>query len=293
MDLVQIQNQISGAMSSRIVLCELLDADFKVHVPDATRKFGVHAESGFKGVLLISGTGNPSLVARAVENIRLARNRLSNKTASHILQPVLSSQEAGVSFAVWPMMRATLSGNRVKRYVARHPNIGAVLDWSVAVCIETAEDGDAAKYLADLNGLETDTHFPAQMRQAANDAMERLQAGVWAPKQCLHHEDFWVGNVLVGQRGHGPEFHVIDWAGMNLQGYPFLDLARMLESARVGGRTRRAYVEKLRAALGSAPCDTLAYCLSGVGNIGQNLEFFPQDRYRAMAIKVYETMKNT
>ncbi|WP_159966352.1 phosphotransferase [Profundibacterium mesophilum] len=263
---------------------------FKDDVADATLKFLAPTPEGAPGFLILSGPGNPDLVARAVRSINEARSEVSPQIAAPILPAVLEGTISGMSFALWPRSRSLDEGGKVKRLIRRRLYAGAILDWNADLVRQTLLPGLAQTFQDDLHVIANDDLFPQEMRRDADRAATRLARGEWTPRHALHHGDFWSGNILLPQRGTGRAFHVIDWAGMQRRGYPFYDLARMSQSLRIGRRQHHRHVEKLRAIVDCAPRDVTSYMLSALGHIGRNLEHFPPERYRAMAIDIYGTM---
>ena len=74
---------------------------------------------------------------------------------------------------------------------------------------------------------------------------------------------------------------------MQRQGYPFLDLARILMSLRCGAQFNANCVKDLCQHVGCDKEDVTAYILSAYGQIGANLEHFPPDRFRAATLSLY------
>lgn len=269
----------------------LSDPAFKDAVADATLKFRIRLRDGRRGFGLVSSDGNPQLVARAVENIEIARHAVSAPVAGPILKPFATGTALGMSFAVWPEKAEFLTGNRISRFVTKKRHGRAILDWSVALCRETLTPADPETFLRDLTQTEEDALLPAALRQDAATARTRIESGAWRPSHCIHHGDFWTGNILLPGGAETDPFYVIDWAGMQKDGYPFMDLLRMLQSLGASAGLRRSCLTQLRAATGSDPVDTIGYTLSAIGFIGQNLEHFPPDRYREMAGSLYAFAK--
>jgi hypothetical protein len=286
-----IIEQVSSHLGELVRLEAVEEDNFKDDISDSTKKFRVNVSTGPGFFLIMSGAGNPQLMSRAVDNIKKISTQLSPKLSEYILQPVLAGTDQGLTYAMWPAKRPFPLEGRVKRFIARRRYAGGVLDWSDAVTHETLRDGSSSTFLSNLQTIYDEEEFPLPMRKAALLAQERLSSNVWSPKHCIHHGDFWIGNVLLPTSSDRPQFYVIDWAGMQTDGYPFLDLARMLISMRCPPRVCRDRIKKM---CGNVECDDqdiIPYVLSAVGHIGQNLEQFPPDLYRAMAVEVYNFMK--
>ena len=290
-DVEAITGAISANYQRPVSLVPVRDPAFKGPIGDATLKFRARLPDGSSGFLLVSGPGNPRLVSRAVRNIHTARACLSAETAAPILLPVLTGEIEGHDFALWPELCPFHATSRLKNFVLRHRYTGPILGWSERLTVETLQPGDPERFLADLQVIAGDDAFPPEMRADAAAAADRIASGAWRPKNCLHHGDFWTGNILLPKHPRTPGFSVIDWAGMQRAGYPFLDLSRMVRSLRVTAAVRLRHVETLRRVVGCERRDVPAYLLSAFGHIGRNLEHFPVDRFWAMAIQVYRSMK--
>lgn len=282
-----ITEALSSEYGRDVRITPIGNAAFKTEVADATLKFLAPTAAGEAGFLVVSGAGNPHLVQRGVDNILAARSAVSARTAAPILPPVTTGQVAGRSFAVWPRKPPFLASNRVVRRLKGRFYAGRVTRWVADLCRETQAAADPDTVLQDLSVITGDGKFPDDIRNAADAAAARLREGKWRPLHCLHHGDFWAGNLLMPSGPDAAPFYVIDWAGMRRQGYPFLDLARMLMSLRCSAGFNANAVENLCRHLGCEREDATAYILSACGNIGANLEYFPPDRYRAATLDLY------
>ena len=286
-----IMEALATHYGRRVVVVPLQDDLFKEDVADATRKFLVPTPEGGEGFLQLSGSGNPQLVDRAARNIATARTQVSKATARPVLAPVMTGQIAGMDFAIWPYKRPFETSNRLLRRIRYRLYAGRIVGWARTLCRETIQDADPQTVARDLREICEDAGLPAEMRRAAEQAVTRLNSGQWRPVHCLHHGDFWPANLLLAARGEGTPFYVIDWAGMQQQGYPFLDLVQMLMSLRCGQGFARRSLARLRQDIGCTSEEMQAYILSAYGHIGQNLEHFPRDRYQAAAQSAYHFVK--
>lgn len=286
-----IETQLSAHLGERVEIKPIHDADFKNEVPDATRKFSVQTASAAKFFLIISGLGNPLLVKRAAENIQSVRANVSSEVARHILQPVMIGTDGTLSYAVWSAKKPFPSKGRLEKFFARYRYAKPVLNWSKDLIRETLKDGDISVFVGNLRRIYDEEAFPQTMREDALKAEQRALTGTWQPKHCVQHGDFWSGNILLPTGQREPSFYIIDWAGMQSNGYPFLDLARMLMSMHCGSRLCTHHIKELRNYANCDHQDVISYTLSGLGHIGRNLEHFPLSRYQSMAIHVYNFMK--
>ena len=291
MNVNDIETQLSANLGERVEINPVHDADFKNEVLDATRKFRVQTPSGTDFFLIVSGSGNPQLVNRAVENIRYVRENVSADVASYVLQPVMTGTDGPLSYAVWPAKKPFPPKGRLERFFARKRYTEPVLNWGKSLTSETLKDGDASVFRGNLQTICDEEAFPQAMREDALRAEQRAQAGTWQPRYCVQHGDFWSDNILLPTGRQEPSFYIIDWAGMQSDGYPFLDLARMLMSMGCGSRLCSQHIKDLRDHVSCDQLDVISYTLSGLGHIRQNLEYFPLKRYQSMAIEVYNFMK--
>lgn len=264
---------------------------FKAEVADATLKFLAPTPEGEAGFMLVSGTGNPYLVQRAVDNIQIARNSTSDNISAPILLPVTTGEIEGQTFAVWPLKRPFMSSNRVMRRLKGRIYSRRITQWATELCQETLTPASPETVLGDLSVIINDAAFPDDIRREAKKAEIRLSSGQWKPMHCLQHGDFWAGNLLLPNRSDGPEFYVIDWAGMKTYGYPFMDLARILMSLRCNKRFRNECFKNMCRNVGCDQNDVTAYILSAYGQIGANLEHFPPDRFREATLNLYRFTK--
>lgn len=292
MSLQDITKQIEVDLGVSVEIEQIADLGFKENVPDATQKFWVKARNGQRFVLLVSGVGNPLLMARAVENIRVARASLPSNLATHILEPVATGENDFLSYALWQYKRPFPSKGRWQKFVARRRYSAPVLDWIVSMSRETLQDADPDTFSKSLEVICEDDRFTADMQRDASLAIDRIRAGIFRPRHCLQHGDLWSGNILLPTKPEEPPFYIIDWGGMQLHGTPFVDSPRLLISMQSNARLSASHIEALRNEIACDPEDIISYTLSGLGCIGKNLEHFPPDRYRKMAIMVYKFMKN-
>ncbi len=261
---------------------------------DATAKFRVPGPQshGPRGFCIVSGPGNPDLMARAADNIATARKTLPPPLAAPILAPVATGRIGERAFAVWPEGRPFPSTRRVTRLWRRQRFARPVMDWCVAVACATATPAAPDTIAADLDTIIADADMPEDMKRDADRARSRLASGRWQPVHCLHHGDFWEGNLLLPLSAErSPVFHVIDWPGMRLRGYPFLDMARMLISMRRRARFSARAIDRLRDRLGCSGDDVLPQLLAGIGHVGRNLEHFPPPLYREMATGLHRFVR--
>jgi Phosphotransferase enzyme family len=286
-----VANALSLKYGRRVEVSPVEDAAFKAEIADSTLKFIAPTPAGDAGFMLVSGAGNPHLVQRSVDNIKAVRDSVSAQTRAPILPPVVTGQAAGRTFAVWPMKRPFQASSRVMRRVKGRFYARRITQWAATLCRETLAPAASETVLRDLRVIIEDSAFPDDIRQAAEQAATRLRAGQWRPRHCLHHGDFWPENLLLPTGSGVPSFYVIDWAGMQRQGYPFLDLASMLKQLRCGAQFNAKCVKEVSLQVGCDKEDVTAYILSACGQIGANLEHFPPNRFRAATLGLYRFVK--
>ncbi|MEQ9258496.1 MAG: phosphotransferase [Roseovarius sp.] len=251
---------------------------------DATAKYTVQLASGERTFLIVSSAGNPDLAARAARNIAAIRARLSPATAAPVAEPLETGTAQGLSYTLWPMLTPWPEG-RLTRFIAKRRTEPQVLAWLLALMRETKApmtEASKARALHYLARVEGDTAHSDAARRCAGEAAGRIAQGHWAPVTCVQHSDLWLGNVMLAPEGARGGFRVIDWAGARLEGYPFFDLGRFAISCGTSGaRLRRAIMEGLRACDSACPGIT-PYVLCALGQIGDDLEHFPEAMFRAM-----------
>lgn len=286
-----IADTLSQKYGRKVAISPVTDSVFKAELEDATLKFLAPTPEGKDGFLLVSGAGNPHLIDRAVSNIEAARDAVSVPVAAPILQAVTVGETAGRGFAVWPKQRPFVASNRIMRRVRNRLYARRITQWIISLCHETLTPADPEDFLGCLQVIANDTEFPDDMRRDAEHAATRVRSDQWRPVHCFHHGDFWTGNLLLPENPEDASFYVIDWAGMQQQGYPFLDLMQMLGSLRCGQRFNAQQINSMCARIGCEMQDVVAYVLSAYGHIGSNLEYFPVERYRAAALEMYRFTK--
>jgi len=269
----------------------ILHAD-RPGLADSTLKCLVPCPSGEPGFLLLSGPGNPDLVARAVRNIGAVRSRLPEPLAATVLAPVLTGEIDGRSCAVWPRHLPFVVPGRLRFRLRALWYRARLLGWARDLCAATLSEPAGAEarrqgFGAPLARLTADAGFPDDLRRRAEAALARLETGAWQPRHCIQHGDLWAGNFLLPRPGTPPvPLYVIDWAGARLTGYPVFDSARLGLSLRCPPRRMATHLAGLAGVLGCEVTDIPAYALCAIGDLGATLEHFPEARYRQMAQQV-------
>ncbi|NUH65497.1 hypothetical protein HTT03_09385 [Sulfitobacter sp. S0837] len=257
---------------------------------DATIKLIFVSEGRPSLFITVSGAGNPDLVARAVRNIEGIRGLLSERSAEPVLEPLETGVVLGRSFAVWPML-SDLPQGRVPRYLAKQLIRPDVFDWLSDVFAETHAYATAAErqvIAGHLTKLIEDTAHPDLLRRSADRAAERLENGRWVPVHCVQHSDLWMANVMLAPAGSSRSFCVIDWAGANCKGYPFFDLFRFALSSNPAMRLVKVHVREQLDQIEAEPVDAVSCVLCALGATQAQLEFFPEDLFRRMAVETID-----
>lgn len=267
---------------------------------DSTAKLTLSWPDGTEKFILVSGTGNPDLVARACRNIDAVRARLPKGLRAPVLTPEASGGVNGLSYAVWPRHRP-LSRNKILHALQCRRLAPAVCDWLFDICHASAAAPDDPLdkqdgFEAPLEFLMNDARQPRAFRSAAEQARAQLGAGTWTPRFCIQHSDFWIGNILqpsTRARHASAPFFVIDWAGAKVKGYPFIDLVRFLMSVRAGAARSRKEIDRHCVPLACEPEDAIGYCLCALGRLGENPEFFPEKNYLDLCLNIFDFMQRT
>ena len=254
-------------------------------VADATSKYLVKLSSGERGFLIVSGAGNPDLVARAARNISLIRGMVSDRCAEPIIPPLEVGEIKGSSFAIWPML-GTLPRGRLKKYLVKRQLSPAVLNWLYCLCDETLSKPNSSELKATESQLLTladDKNSLDIVRRAAADAATKMNFGTWTPYKCVQHSDLWMGNVLIPPRKSIWPFSVVDWAGANASGFPFFDFIKFSESNNLSRKLVRRKMSRYVSDMGFGFSQVLPYTACALAQIHSDLEYFPESMFKSMA----------
>lgn len=269
-------------------------ANDKVNIADATTKCVINGPFGEGYFLLVSGPGNPELVARAVWNIHEIRSRLPNELAGNILAPITSGDVNGLTCALWPLHHPFHTSHKLLVALRKLRYGKAFLDWAHDVCAYTLSGTLTSEeielgFLRPLRKILSNPAFPSRMHEHAGYAIGRIESGSWRPIHCVQHGDLWMGNFLLPRKGASPiNFYVIDWAGATIQGFPTFDLVRLAISLRTNPNVAKSCMDRMSKTISCEYEDTISYTLSAVGELGTRLEHFPIARYHEMSVKVFD-----
>jgi hypothetical protein len=241
------------------------------------------------------------MVQRAMSRAHQAKTILSGSVGGHILEPLAEGRVRGLSYVVLPYCDG-LSESRPVWWIQRALLRPLIFDWLWHATESTVRDVEPAaidgSFAEPLRRMASMGPINDGLRAAAKRAAERLDAGVWTPRQVLMHGDLWKGNILirkdrraVEQRGWRDRFVVIDWAGSEIHGYAIYDLVRLAESMRLTARSLRSEVDRHCHLLRCAPADATSYLLAALGHVAKHIEHFPLDRYARMAGSCLTTLE--
>ena len=222
------------------------------------------------------------MISRAVARAEEARAALG-PLGDVVLVPWWWGMIDGVSYAVYPYCRP-LNRSRYAWIVHRAWMRARILSWlrkaaKATAYLPTPHEQEAG-FRASLENLASQTLLRGEIRTSAMSALERLEHGVWVPRHCLMHSDFWKNNILAapGTRGYS-RFVLIDWPGSLVRGYGILDLITAAPSLRLKGASLRSEVEAHCQILGCDFADARSHLLASLGYIERHRGNFPWDRF--------------
>ena len=267
----------------------------KTHAVDGTLQILVRDSRGDPtAVALCSAPASPGLVARGMRNAAAAKAALPAELNAVILDPLFEGKLNDLSCAVLPHCRP-LSTRRIFRRVQRRFLQSPLLGWlrKITKLTVSAPDRSAIEgtFIAPLAALAAHEQIPNRLRELAQNSLEGLQGGQWAPLHVLAHNDLWYGNVLIDYRnasgrGDSPwreRFVVIDWPGAEVRGYPLLDLMTCCRSFGLAGQQLRTEVVQHCRYLNCDLDQARDYLLVAMGRILTRLEHMPLPMFIRMA----------
>ena len=282
-------NTISGNKYDVSVLVSIGVENDTTQVNDSPGKYylsGLHDRDN--SVLMVSNKKFPDFIARAVYNINQVREVVSSRSRDVILEPVVDGYFRGQSFALWAEHRP-ISGRKVIREFQKILMHGQVFSF---LC-HLAKDGAKTKLTSDeileyvdspLRCIESNAGQSIQIRSIAEQALTRLANEEWRPITTIQHSDFWLGNILLQKSKNRPlsndyGFCVIDWSGALLNGAPVFDFIRYCMSSNVSITRAKKESAKYLEAIQISQDEMIFYLVIALGNIGLNLEEFPESRF--------------
>jgi hypothetical protein len=285
--------RIESVLSRRGVSGKVVPLPHARIVSDATDKFVLRDTSSGKpiGFILCSSSIVPEMVSRGVAKSAEVRAMLGSELSRVVLDPILSDEIDGLSFAVFPYC-APLSKRRLVRFLERRSLRPALLKWLAQATRQTrsapvSESAEVSKFWR--APLQCAASIP-NLQDHANHALARLDSGNWRPRFVLSHNDLWIGNVLRAPPGSRAPFVVIDWGGATPRGYAMFDLVRLGASLGLSAAAMGREVALHCEIIECAREDAGAYLLAALGHIGLNLENFPRGRFHQMAMNCWTTL---
>ena len=257
--------------------------------PDKYYLPGLHERDN--AVLMVSNKQFPDFIARATDIIKQIRQMVTEGPRDTILNTVAEGYFKGQSFAVW-LEYQPLSEHKIIRAIQKRFIHGKVFSF----LRQLAKDGLTADLTpekiiehidAPLRCVAENSRQSNQIRSHSEKALKKLDAGEWVPVTTIQHSDFWLGNILLQKSKHRPlkndyGFYVIDWSGASLNGAPIFDFIRYCMSSNISTARARKELLKYSQFIDVSQDELLFYLLVALGNIGLNLEEFPEERYLKM-----------
>ncbi len=299
LDIVTHANNLTGTLFDVRGLKPVARPDFRDEIQDSPSVFylpGFASENNT--VLIVSQDSHPNFIERAVNNIRIAHDVLSDHCSAVVLEPIVASRHHGLSYAIWPEHRA-ISKFRLIRAVQKRWLSPRVIKWLSRVAVDSINrdfDNEFVErsFRAPLENVTANPKLPNKLRSSASKGLQYLASTQWFPVTVLQHSDFWLGNILLLKNQSRPSpssnkfgFYVIDWGGATVGGAPAFDLVRYCIS--VGMPLQRARQELLAyaQAIQITPEELIYYLIIALGQIGMNLEQFPENRYVDLCVRVF------
>jgi hypothetical protein len=237
-------------------------------VADSTHKFLVHLGRSAQFILIVSNTVSPLLVQRNVARMRMAKTRLSKRVGNAIELPLVEGKYGARSYALW-RMRTPLSSNRLRRAIQKELITPVVAQWLAEVATETLHAGEASESVALIDRLLSVPELSNEIRASA---------------------DLWLGNILKAPTPRG--FMVIDWAGARSDGFPFFDLVKFGCSIDASAKEFRQLLENYCQSIHCSPAIALPSVLAGLGQLHQELEYFPEQQFIALCDRKFAALRS-
>lgn len=246
-------------------------------------------------VVLVSSPKAPGLVARGMQRAREAKMLLGPQLGQVILSPLCEGEAAELSFAALPHCQP-LSNSKLIALMQRRRLRPVVLTWlrdaTALTAAEPPPDRIESAFVRPLRRLAEDVELPAELRELGRNALERLDAGAFSPRQVLMHNDLWLGNILIDDRNvtgragraWAERFVIIDWPGAVIEGYGFYDLLRFAQTIKLSGDSLAREVRAHCGIFGCEPADARSHLSAALGWLLINLEHFPKPAFARTAM---------
>lgn len=273
----------------------------KAVADDATKLVATDTQGKPHAVVLVASPSGPDLVRRGLENASEIKQRLGDDLGTVVLEPLCMGTIEQRTFAVFPYckpMSTSKLGKRAHRIMLRP----IVLNWLSETTRQTARVPSADQRqnafnepLMNLSGFEP---LKAHIRNAASEAVERINTQRWEPRHIVMHGDLWEGNILFAHdraKRQDPfaRIVIIDWPSGLADGYAMYDIIRLSRSMHLPRRVLRREILKHCEHLGCEPRDARAHLLAAFGHLSMNLGHFPPDRFARLAEQCDALLTNT
>ncbi len=266
-----------------------LDAKTSIIINDSTYKYNLPGKAPENdAVLMISNERYPDFISNSVSVIKGIVDQLSPKCRSVVLEPVSSGSFKGLSYAIWPKHKPISSGKILKAFQKR-VIANDVFRWLKDVAVNTVKNKFTDTEIdvlirAPLRLLADNPRQSESVRKKAVNALEKLDQKEWRPITTLQHSDFWLGNILIeNKRTRNIEnpygFYVIDWGTAFINGGPASDLVQFCISVNASKARALKEFSEYCDIIGGTIEDIEKYMMIGLGNIGLNLDHFPEERF--------------
>lgn len=266
-----------------------LDTKTSIVINDSTYKYylpGLLPENDT--VLMISNERYPDFINNSVSVIKGIVDQLSPKCGSVVLKPISTGTFMGVSYALWPKHKPISNGKILKAFQKRAIS-NNVFKWLKDVAVNTVKNNftDAEIEMlihAPLRILADNPRQSELVQKKAVKALEKLDQNGWRPITTLQHSDFWLGNILIeNKRTRNIEnpygFYIIDWGTAFINGGPASDLVQFCITLNASKARALKELSEYCDAIGGTIEDIEKYTMIGLGNIGRNLDRFPEERF--------------
>lgn len=295
-DIVEVENQKMLNKYDISSLKPLSKPTFKGDVKDSASIFiidGIEPEDD--SIITVSNYQFPNFVNEAVEKTNAAATKLVPRLAKHILRPSTTGYYGIQSYAFWPRHTA-ISKKKILKRVQLQTIHNRVFQWLCDVTITSqlpveSDEELTSQYIAPLTYLIDQDFVPSAIKRIASDTLRLVETNDFRPVSILQHGDFWYGNVLLERNWpfslKSPiSFFIIDWAGVNIHGYPYIDQLRYLMSVSQRNRVIAHNLFRYSNACDLPMRDILNYACCYAGYLGMNRNEFPLERY----LKLIDTL---
>ena len=267
---------------------------------DSTHAFLIDGrEASDDIVLLVSRKNFPEAVEADLARANSVRAQVDADVQSHISSPLFQGIYGTQTYAAFRRLEE-ISSSRIVRFVQKNIALPRVVAWSASLARQTKrhhlDDPDYdSLFVKPLEYLVSDSDCPRRLREFADqrlDDLTRVKADLWT---VVEHGDFGIGNVLF-ERGKvtnvltsSRNFIVIDWRGSRDDGYPCIDIIRLLSSVFRGGSRRPVVLlDRYQKQLDISDVDCVTYSALSFGRLLQNLDQFPRENFDRLCERTFD-----